>query len=832
MTMLRLSLVGVKRDLRAADVRALFVALALAVAATTMIGFFLDRIDRALERQAGQLLGGDLVLVKGSPFEAEIRDRLTGTGLKVIEQVNTVSMASHGDAFQLGSLKAVEPGYPLYGAVTLDRGQGHVAASGIPPANTVWIEPRLGQVLNLQLGDVLKLGQARFTVGAWIVEEPEQNVGFASFNPRIILNRSDLENTGLVQPGSRVTYRLLAKGPPAAINALDAQLENWKNRGIRVMDVREDSPRLGRALERSQQYLSLSGLAAVLLAGVAVAMATRRYVDRHLNTAALMRCFGSTQRQLTQLFVFQLAWLALAAAAIGAVIGLIGQWALLKLLVQFLPLELPPPGLLPLLLGVLTALAVLIGFAGPTLIRLKRVSALKVLRRELDPLPAAAWVVVAMASLIFGALLWLYSGDFKLSAGLLVGGLIALAVLWYVARIWLAGLLRVARWLPLTWRLGARQLARRRQASLGQIIAFAVTFAAMGLIALVRGDLISSWQERLPPDAPNQFAINIQPSERDDFIRALDGITDQRSDVFPMVRGRIVAINGQHPRDEVPVDARNDGNLQREINLTWRAEMPQSNTLEEGEWFGRDSATQAPVPLSVADRFAERLGLGIGDRLTFDIGGDELTGQIASVRKVDWESFQPNFFVIFPPGVLERYSHSFITAFYLPGNDQRQLGSLVKRFPAVSLLDIDAILSQVRDLLGQVARAIELVLVFVLLAGISVLYAALTASRPARAHEGALLRVFGAGDKRLARVQMSEFCLLGFSSGVLAALLADGAAAILYAGWLDLDPRLHWLLWIVLPLGGALLIGMIGHLLSRPLRKQAPMTSLNLLGEE
>lgn len=840
---LRLGWAGLRRDLRAADVRALFLALVLAVAATTMIGFFLDRIGSALERQSGQLLGGDLVLVQGNPFDTQVLDTLEDAGMTTARQVNTVSMAGFDDRFQLASLKGVAPAYPLYGSFQVDFGDGAETTTQLPERHTIWVEPRLGTALGLKLGDAITLGDEPFQVSGWILEEPDQDVGLASFNPRIMINLPDLERSGLIAPGARLTWRLLAAGPPETVSSLDDQLETWQDRGIRVIDVRKDSPRIGRALERSQQYLSLSGLAAVLLAGVAVAMATRRYVERHLDTAALMRCFGASQRQLSRIFAAQLAMLALTAAAAGAVLGLVGQWALLTLLVQFLPLELPPPGPLPLLLGMLTAVAILIGFAGPTLLRLKQVSALKVLRRELAPLPASGWVIILCASLMFGALLWLYSGDLVLSAGLLIGGLVTLVVLWGVAQVMLSLLLRGATLLPRHWRLGSRQLARRRQSSIGQILAFAVTFALMALIALVRTDLIDDWQSKLPADAPNQFAINIQPSQRDGFISALDEITDSRSEVYPIVRGRLVEINGVTARDAVPEKARHDGNLRREINLTWAATMPGNNTLTEGTWFSNDSLSdedaregqaatrEAPVGVSVAKSMAQDLSLGIGDRLTFDIGGREITAEITSLRDVDWESFQPNFFVIFPPGSLERFSHSFITAFHLPLDEQQALGPLVQQYPSVSLLDIDAILQQVRDLLRQVSRAVELVLLFVLLAGVAVLYAALTASRPARSHEWALLRVFGAGDRRLVRTQLAEFGWLGFCSGLLGAMLAEGVSALLYGVWLDLDVRVHLSVWLLMPLGGALLIGGIGYLLSTPLRRQAPMESLRLLGE-
>ncbi|WP_163650751.1 FtsX-like permease family protein [Modicisalibacter sp. 'Wilcox'] len=840
---LALSLKGLRRDLRAGDVRALFVALALAVAATTMIGFFLDRLDRGLTRQAGQLTGGDIKLEQGEPFDDALRASLREAGLTLSDQVDMVSMVSRGDAFQLASLKVVDAAYPLYGEVRVDRGDGVEALARGPEPGGVWIAPRLAQLLDVTLGETVRVGASELAVTGLIEREPDQSAGFSAFSPRLMMRRTDLEATGLVRPGSRIEYELLAKGPPGAVAAVSATLERLSAQGVRVVDVRDDRPQLGSALERADKYLSLAGLAAVLLAGVAVAMATRRYVDRHLDTAALLRCFGASQRRLGTLFAWQLLWLALAASVAGALLGMAGQAALLALLSRFLPLELPPPGVLPLLLGVLTALAVLVGFAGPTLLRLKRVSALKVLRRELDPLPAAAWLVVAVAGLVFGALLWLYSGDPALAATLLVGGLVALALLWGLGWMLLGLMLRAVKafgggerqggWVRAV-RLGGSQLARRRRASLGQLLAFAVTFAAMAIITLVRGDLLTTWQTQLPADTPNFFAINIQPAEREGFVELLDAVADTRTALYPMVRGRITAIDGRSPESAVPEDSRGDNALRRELNLTWQTEVPEGNRVVAGEWFAADAGQaggDGPVPISLESGLAARLGVGLGDTLSFTIGSERVTGRITSLRDLDWDSFRPNFYVIFPPGVLERYGHSYLTAFHLDAAAHGDvLARLVRAYPGVSLLNVDAILGRVRELLDQVTRAVELVLAFVLLAGVSVLYAALTASHAQRAHESGLLRVFGAGGRLISRVQGVEFALLGLTSGLMAALLTELAAFGLYH-WLALPPRLHGLLWLVLPLGGALLIGVIGHGLSRGVRRQAPVTSLGLLGE-
>lgn len=894
---LPLALRGLMRDLRASDVRALFLALMLAVAATTMIGFFLDRLDRGLTRQAGQLLGGDLVLESSNPLDPRFTQAFEEAGLTMSPQLGMVSMASHDDAFVLSSLKAVTPGYPLMGKVelasdtpdTLVEGMSGESSGGetsgsetraaIPPPGEAWLVSRLATALGLELGDSVTVGSKTLTVTGLITREPDQQGGFSEFSPRLMFNMQDLDATGLIQPGSRMEYRLLAAGDPAAVqqarDAIAPLLASADNAEVRLKDVREDRPRLGRSLERADKYLSLAGLVAVLLAGVAVAMSTRRYVERHLDSAALWRCFGASQRQLSRLFAAQLGWLALLASTAGAVLGLLGQMGLVALLERFLPLTLPAPGPLPLLLGILTALAVLVGFAGPMLLRLRQVSALKVLRRELAPMPASAWIVVAMASLVFGALMWLYSGDLVLAAGLLVGGIVGLGLLLVVGHLLLALMVRiVARtrgqgaWSrPI--RIAGGLLARRRGASLGQLVAFAVTFAAVALIALVRGDLISRWQAQIPVDAPNHFAINIQSSQQQAFGEQLAALVDEQagdsqSELYPMVRGRITVLNGESllgrsqqralekaDADQEPAaggmqegadregDGEKQGVPQRELNLTWHRDLPNHNRLTAGDWAPMETFADATpaqritiageqgVPVSMEEDLAERMGLTLGDTLSFTVGSEVIKAQVVNTRFVDWDSFQPNFYVVFPPGALDGFAHSYMTAFHL--EDDRKLAPLVRDYPSVSLINIDAILSRVQELIAQVSRAVELILGLVLLAGASVLYAALVASRPAREHEGALYKVFGAGQSLLARLQAAEFVLLGMLSGLLGAMLAEGAAVGLYSGWLGLPVALHPWLWISLPLLGALLVGGLGFWLSREVRRQPPMAGLRAL---
>ena len=823
---LRLSLRLLLRDWRAGELRLLFAALVIAVTATTAIGFFTDRLQRGMVSQSAGLLGGDLLL-RGAraPSEAWLEEAQR-RGLAHTRVLAFPSVVAHGEQLQLSAIRAVAEGYPLHGALRVaDRpyGEDRVVAD-IPAPGEVWVEARLLPLLDIAVGDALELGQVRLRVSGVLAYEPGPGGGFFALAPRVLMNQQDLARAGVLQPGSRVSYQDFFAGESAVLAAFQDWLEPRLDPSQGLVDVRGGQPAVGGALQRAEQYLGLASLVAVLLAGVAIAMGARRYAERHFDVSAMLRCLGASQRELLALFLPQLLVLALLGSLMGIALGYLAQQGLLHLLRELLPAQLPPPGVLPVVLGLLTGLIVLAGFALPPVLRLRQVPALRVLRRELTPMPLRGWLVYGAALGAMALLMWRYTGSAALTLGLIGGTLAALALLALPA--WL--LLRASRLLRpglgATWRQGFQHLWRQPLLSISQILAFGLTFMAMALILLVRGDLLESWQRQLPAETPNHFVVNLLPDRLADFRAFLAARHIEDSGLYPLVRGRLAAIEGEDPASRVAEGEEPPGAINRELNLTWSRTLPPGNQLTAGRWWPADTEGEAVVSMEAG--LAERLGVGLGDVLRFSFGAQTLEVTVTSLRSLRWDSFQPNFFMIFPPGLLDDQPATYMTSFYLPETDKGELATLLREFPAVTVIDLDRILNQVRDILRQVTLAVEFVLLFVLLAGFTVLYAALQASLDARLQEGALLRTLGASRRQLRAGHLAEFGLLGLLAGLLAALGAELVARLLYGRVFDLVYATQWWLWGALPLGGALLVGAAGVWATRRVVRQSPLVVL------
>lgn len=816
-----------RRDWRAGELRVLLSALIIAVAATTAIGFFTDRLQRAMVEQSAELLGGDLMLRGPRPITQEWLQQAAKTGLEHQQVLEFPSVVVHDGQLQLSAIRAVGPDFPLRGTVrTAQRPYGpERVADGVPAQGEAWVEARLLALLDMEVGETLELGRTSVRVSRVLTFEPGGDVDFASLAPRVLIHRADVEAAGVLQAGSRVRYHGFFAGPAPALDRYKAWLKPRLEPSHRLVDVREGRPRVGSALDRAEQYLGLASLVAVLLAGVAIAMGARRYSERHFDVSAVLRCLGAAQNDILALFLPQLLWLALLGGAVGVVVGYGVQTGLFHLLRGLLPATLPPPGFTPVALGFLTGVVVLAGFALPPVMRLRKVPALRVLRRELTPMPLRGWLVYGAAVAALGVLMWRYTGSALLTAAVLGGSAGALAVLGLLA--W--GLLRASRRLQrgvgVAWRYGLNNLWRRPALSVSQILGFGLTLMAMALIALVRSDLLATWQTQLPEDAPNHFVINILP----DRVEAFRGFLAERgvetAGLYPVVRGRLAAINGEATearRQEGESDTRT---IRRELNLTWSDELPADNAVTTGEWFGPEDADRKVV--SVEEGVAERLGVGLGDRLTFDFGGDKRTVEVVNLRSVQWDSFRPNFFMIFPPGVLDGLPATYMTSFHLQAERKGEIAEMAQAFPAVTVIDVDRIMEQVRLILRQVTLAVEYVLVFVLLAGFAVLYAALQASLDERLYEGALLRSLGASRRQLRAGHLAEYALLGALAGLLAAGGSELIAYIAYTQVFKLEYALKWPLWLALPPIGAVVIGAAGFWGTRRVVRESPLAVLN-----
>ena len=771
------------RDWRAGELRFLLLALIVAVASLSSVSFFVDRMRTGLSRDAHQLLGADLVVSADQPIRADWIAQARRRNLAVAQTIVFPSMALAGEGeaarSQLAAIKAVTPGYPLRGNLKLvDAGNVNgVPTRDIPRAGRVWIDPAVATSLHVTPGQMLTLGDKRFTIDRLIATEPDRGAAFMNFAPRILLAETDLPATNLVQPGSRVTYRLLVAGAPESVGAfqqlISAQIERDNLRGMRIELLETGRPEMRATLERAQRFLSLVGLLSAMLAAVAIAMAARRFMVRHVDACAMLRCLGMTQQQVTLLYLLEFLLVGLAGSLIGAAFGFAAHFALLEWLGKLVTTELPPASLMPAVQALATGLILLIGFAVPPILQLRNVPHNQVIRREqTPPKPATlATYLLGLASFV-GLLLW-QAGDVRLglltAAGFLAGVVLFAVVGWLSLR-------SLRRLRPLfdnaAWRFALTALQRRPTATVVQIVALSLGLMALLLLTVVRGDLIAGWRDATPPDAPNQFVINIQPEQKADIEARLKARGIRDAQLYPMMRGRLVEIN-RHPINEATYpDDRARRLVEREFNLSTMTALPPLNVVSAGRWFGNDTPEA-----SVEAGLAKTLNLRLGDSLTFDIGGQKSTATITSLRKLDWGSMRVNFFVILNPKAVADAPQTWITAFHLPAADSGFTNTLTQAFPNLTVLDVGSVLRQIQTVLDQVVTAVEFLFLFTLASGGLVLYAALLGSLHERTREAGLLRALGATRGQLSAAQWIEFALVGSLSGMLA---ASGAAAV---GW-------------------------------------------------
>ncbi len=815
------------RELRSPELYTLFFALIVAVASSSTIAHFADRLHQAMQLRASEFLAADLV-VSGS---IAANERLIEQGLALdLEPARTVSFAtmlSSEQGMHLASIKAVDDHYPLRGALKSSLQLGDTEQIGGRPApGEVWLDTQLFNVLDIQPGDSIEIGATELIARRILTFEPDSAGGFSAFTPRVIMHQADLAATQAIQPGSRIHYRLLWRGDSQALARYSETIEPLLAPQQKIEQLSDGNPQLNNALERAQQYLNLASLAAILLACVSIALSASNFANKRYDHAALLRCFGLSRRQTLLLFSLQLLLLGVLASLIAIVLGWFGQQALFALLADLLPEDIPPAGLGASLTALFTGLISLLGFGLPPLIALGQVSPLRVLRRDLQPMPTASWLVYSLAIAALALIMWRLSLDLRLTLILLFGGLAFALVLGAGILLLLKRLTALLARRNLAWRLGLGHLLRNPFLAVGQILAFALIIFAMALVVLLRSELLENWQQQLPEQAANHFAFNIMPHEQTDFAQQLHSISPQIAEFYPMTPGRLTHINDQPVLDRLDPDSRALSTVQRDLNLTWSTQVPKDNQITAGQWWSNSgNPPSGTIEISVEQELAERLDLQLGDRVTFNLGGQIIESQVSNFRSVDWGSLQPNFFVIFAPEQLGNVPYTWITSFYLAPEQETQLRQLNQNFPAVSLLRIEALLSQLRAILAQVTLAVEFILLFVLAAGITVLLAGVQSTLASRIHQGALLRALGTPKKLLLKVNMYEFSTLGLASGVLAWLGCELTSWLLYQFVFKLSWQPHpWL--ILLPLLGALLINMAGFLGTRKALNSSPLRIL------
>lgn len=775
---------SLRRDARGADLRLLVVALVLAVASLTAVAFFADRLKLGLQRDARQLLGGDVVLVSDRPPPNELTARAGSLGLEVAASLSFPTMAraddGQGGATRLVALKSVQPGYPLRGQLRIADAPGGAErmVRAIPEAGEVWVDAALLEALNLRVGDPLLLGDARMRIARIIVIEPDRGGGFLTFAPRVMIRDGDLAATGLVQAASRVTWRFAAAGEERAARSyarwLGEQIEQQNLRGLRLESIESGRPEMQQTLDRAEKFLNLVALLAALLSAVALGLAARAFANAHLDACAMLRVLGQTQRRIAWAYVIEFTLIGVGASLLGALIGWGVHHAFVALLAGLLDARLPPASAWPWGLGVGLGCILLWSFGLPPVLQLAKVPPLRVIRRDLGAL-APASLGVALAGVVgFVVLLLIASGDLRLG-GIALGGVAAAGLLFAgVAFVAVTVLRRVVneatapRWLA----LATRQIAARRGFVLMQVSALAVGLLALVLLILLRTDLIASWRKATPVDAPNRFVINIQPDQGDAFRERLRAADVRRYDWFPMIRGRLVAINDREVKLDDWADDRARRLLDREFNLSHSEQAPAHNEIVAGSWAAGDANA-----LSMEEGIARTLGLKLGDRLRFDIAGAMHEARISDLRKVDWGSMRANFYVIFPVARMpEDVPVTFMTAFRAPAQPGFD-NQMVREFPNITNVDLSQALNQVQRVMAQVSRAVEFLFGFTLVAGLVVLYASVMATREERERDFAIMRALGARRRLLVQVQCAELAGVGLLAGSLA------SAAALAVGW-------------------------------------------------
>jgi len=814
------------RELRSGEVMVLLAAVALAVAALTAVGFLTDRIGKAVARQANEVLAADLRLRSQEPIPDVWRNKAREFDLQTAETNTFPSVVFFGDLSALSTIKAVNDTYPLRGDVRVSDtlfGEQRVVTD-VPPRGEVWADGALLARIDADVGDRLSVGELELLVTAVLTYRPDQSIGFASLAPSLLMNIGDIPASGLISEGSRVGYALLVAGDDTTVNAFNEAIQDDLPDSVRTSNREESSDRANNAADRAQRFLSLTAVISLLLSAVAVAMSARRFAHRRMDTVALMKSLGATQAFVISVALVQLILLGLLGVIVGSVAGYVAEELLSWILADLIASDLPGAGPMPVILASSSALVLLIGFALPSLIQLRNTPPLRVLRHDAMP-PAPSRILVAGLSLAaVAALLYRSVGDVRM-LGILLGGIIVIAAaLYFVGRALVASLGYFRSGVGVAWRYGLANVARRGRDSAVQVVAFGLGLTVLLLLTIVRTDLLQGWRQTLDENAPNHFMINIQPHEIEPVAGILKSAELEVPEFVPLVRARMSTINGESVKErEYPT---RDGKwmANREANLSFAAVLSDSNEIVEGEWWPEDY--DGPPLVSVEEEAAMETGLVVGDKMVFVIAGRELEVTIASLRKINWDSFQPNFFMVFSPGALVGMPTTYISSLRIEKQQQAVLVKLVRAHPSISVIDLDSILQQVRGIIEKASLAVQAVFVFTLAAGVAVLFAAVQSTIDERRFESAMLRALGARRRTVFAGVMAEFAALGAAAGILASAGASILAAIIAVQLFDLPYEFSPQLWVAGVAAGVLVVCASGFVAARGAVNASPVDVL------
>lgn len=808
----------------------LLIALVVAVAAVGAVTQMTDRVRSAMERQGAATLAADLKLDLRAPLDDERARTLDDAGVAHHGTTVFPSVVRRGGDITLVSVKAVGDGYPLRGSATLRRGPPGSATETVtqaPEPGTAWIAQRVLDAQQLKIGDELTLGDTQLTIAAVLAVEPDRGAGFANIAPRVLIRQVDVSATGLLGPGSRASYAELLAGPPAAIAAAREALQPTLTAGERLQTPAESNRALSRALDRGDVFLDLAALVAVVLAGVAIALTARQHARSRLDEIALFKTLGAARGLIARLLAWQLAFIGAIGIGAGLVVAALAELGISQLIARAFEIVLPPASLLGLWPAAATGAVLLVGFAWPALAQARAAPPARVLARSLAAEHGRTRLIyiAALASVV--VLAAAATRDTALTAWVVAATVGGTALLWVVA----LALLAAVEWLRQRLgqraghglRLGLAALSRRRSASALQIVAFGIGLTLLFLLVIVRGDLLAGWQADIASDAPNRFLINITREQQPQVADRLQA-AGLDADFYPLVRGRLIAVDGVALEDDAALSKAAGELAQRELNLSWIEQLKADNQIVAGQWFA--AADTGEPRMSIDSSVADRLSVGVGDSLTFDITGTPITATVESIRNIDWSSLQANFYVLFSPGVLDEFAATYITSLYVPDDAHDVIAGVVREFSNVSVIDIAAILDQLTTLIARLSLAIELVFGFTLAAGLVVLLAAMQASRAERLREAALLRALGARSAWLRRATLVECLLIGLCASLMAAAIAQITAVVLAVWVFDLNYAWRWPLWLIAIAVATAVIGSSGLASLRDVLRQPAWVAL------
>jgi len=826
MNTLKYAFTGLKRDWYSGELRLIGISILIAVACLTSVSFFTDRVRRATEQQATELLAADLVLFSSAKIKNEHIDTARESDLIISLNESFRSVVVKGDKLELAEVKAVDSSYPIRGHLRTSEnlfGKENITDT-IPTPGSVWVDSRLLQTLQVKSGGIINLGAAEFIVEKILTYEPDRGGDLFNIAPRLLMNRADLDKTELILPGSRIQYRLLLGGESEKIDRYRKQINVEDDDHLRIQGIKDARPEIRSALERAEQFLGLAALVSIALAGLAIAMSAQRFAIRHYDVCAIMRCLGLQQRQITQIYFFQLMLLGLICSFIGCVIGFFAQEGLNQMMIGMTQQSLPEPSWRPVLSGVFTGLITVLAFALPQLIRLRKISPLRVLRKDLTPAPLNNYVIYALAIMALVLFSPWQSGDIKLTIYTIAGLFLTAIVFAISAKLMIKLLRQLQPRLKMAARYGLANVARRSNQSVMQITGIGLGVTVMILLTLVRTDLLEGWQNRLPDNAPNYFLINIQPDQVANIKAYLSEALGKDVELHPMIRGRLSKINDDNVNPDDYDDPRATRLAAREFNLSYADKMQEDNRLVAGNWWSQKSS--ANPYFSVEEGIAETLGINMGDILTYSVAGQDISGEVVNLRWVEWDSFNVNFFVVSNTEALQSYPSTFISSLFIPDTERSVLIDIVKQYPSITVFDIDAILKQVRAIMNQVVRTVEFVFIFTILTGIAVLFAALQSTHDERTHESALMSALGASRKQVISGLVAEFMLLGFITGLLSAIAASIIELALAEYVFKMDIIINPLIWLIAPLVCCLIIVATGLFGTRKVLASSPMLVL------